>query len=336
VSAPHINKVRKDNPDLKVINCYGPTENTTFSTTYPVEKDFDSNIPIGKPISNSTTYIFDRNMNYQPIGVVGELYVGGDGLSMGYLNREDLNKKSFIYHPHIPGEMLYKTGDYAKWLPDGNIEFRGRIDNQLKIRGFRVELGEIETVISEIEGVIETVVKPIKSEDGEIRLAAFLNVSETFNLDSKALSRLVKEKLPPYMLPYAYKQMHGFPKNVNGKVDKDALKLDNIDVVTKESQDLKTFSPTELVIYDIWSEALKTKEITTADNFFEIGGNSLLAISVFARIESAFNVELGLRVFFDSPRIKDLAELIEITRQKGEKKSSGMTNINARIIEGEI
>jgi acyl carrier protein len=255
---------------------------------------------------------------------------------MGYLNREDLNKKSFIYHPHIPGEMLYKTGDYAKWLPDGNIEFRGRIDNQLKIRGFRVELGEIETVISEIEGVIETVVKPIKSEDGEIRLAAFLNVSETFNLDSKALSRLVKEKLPPYMLPYAYKHMHGFPKNVNGKVDKDALKLDNIDVVTKESQDLKTFSPTELVIYDIWSEALKTKEITTADNFFEIGGNSLLAISVFARIESAFNVELGLRVFFDSPRIKDLAELIDITRQKGEKKSSGMTNINARIIEGEI
>ncbi len=137
----HVNKVRKNNPQLTFINAYGPTENSCNSATYTIDRDFEGNIPIGKPISNSTAYIFDKNMNYQPIGIIGELYVGGDGVSPGYLNRDDLNRKSFLQHPYIPGERLYKTGDYARWLPDGNIEFHGRMDNQLKIRGFRVELG---------------------------------------------------------------------------------------------------------------------------------------------------------------------------------------------------
>jgi tyrocidine synthetase-3 len=338
LSAPHINKVRRDNPDLKVINGYGPTENTTFSTTYLIEKDFDHNIPIGKSISNSTAYIFDKNMNYQPIGVLGELYVGGDGLSMGYLNREDLNKKSFVDHPYINGEKLYKTGDYARWLPDGNIEFHGRIDNQLKIRGFRVELGEIESVISEIDGIIETVIKPIKTDEGDVRLAAFLNVSDTFSMDAKELSRQIKEKLPPYMIPSAFKQMHGFPKTVNGKTDKDKLVLDVSEMVSHQKTDLKTFSATETKIYNIWSEALKTKEISPTDNFFDIGGSSLTAISVFSKIESAFDVDLGLRIFFDSPRIKDLAEAIEVSiHKKAENKSLKETKgEGAKIISGEI
>ncbi len=338
LSAPHINKVRKDNPNLKIINGYGPTENTTFSTTYLIDRDFDYNIPIGKPISNSTVYIFDKNMNYQPIGVIGELYVGGDGVSMGYVNRDDLNMKSFIDHPHINGERLYRTGDYVRWLPDGNIEFHGRIDNQLKIRGFRVELEEIASVISEIEGIVESVIKPIKIQEGDIRLAAFLNVSDTFSMDPGEISRRIKEKLPPYMVPSAYKYLNGFPKTINGKTDRDALTLDINDLVRKESQDLKTFTPTEMIIYNIWSEAMKIEEISTTDNFFEIGGNSLLAISVFSKIESAFNVDLGLRVFFDSPRIKDLAEVIEISIHRNvEQKSYNKTEgEGARIIKGEI
>jgi amino acid adenylation domain-containing protein len=338
LSAPHINKVRKDNPKLKVINGYGPTENTTFSTTYFIEGDFDHNIPIGKPISNSSTYILDKNMSYQPIGVIGELYVGGDGLSKGYLNREDLNKKSFIDHPHIPGERLYRTGDYARWLPDGNIEFHGRVDNQLKIRGFRVELEEIESVISEIEGIIETVIKPIKIEEGDIRLAAFLNVSDTFSMDTKKLSRQIKEKLPPYMVPSAFKLMNGFPKTINGKTDKDALTLDINDLVSRESLDLKTFTATEMIIYNIWCEALKTTDISTSDNFFEVGGNSLLAISVFSKIESAFNVEMALRVFFDSPRIKDLAEAVDILIQRTIESEpvKRISGEKLNIIKGEI
>jgi amino acid adenylation domain-containing protein len=338
LSANHINKVRKANPHLKVLNCYGPTENTTFSTTYLIEKDFEHNIPIGKPISNSTTYIFDKNLNYQPIGVIGELFVGGDGLSKGYLNRDDLNKKSFIDHPDIPGERLYRTGDYARWLPDGNIEFHGRMDNQLKIRGFRVEVGEVESVMSEIDGVIEAVVKPLKINEGDIRLAAFLNVSDTFNIDAKELDRQIKGKLPPYMIPSAFKFMHGFPKTINGKINKDALILDVNDIVGRENQDPDTLTDSERKILEIWSDVLKTKDILTTDNFFEIGGNSLLAISVMAKIESALNIELGLRVFFDSPRIKDIAEAIDIILQrrlKGDQtKKTGEKEL--KIIEGEI
>jgi amino acid adenylation domain-containing protein len=338
LSAPHINKVRKDNPGLKVINCYGPTENTTFSTTYLIEEDFSSNIPIGKPISNSTTYIFDKSMNYQPIGIIGELYVGGDGLSIGYINRDDLNARSFIEHPQKPGVRLYKTGDFARWLPDGNIEFHGRIDNQLKIRGFRIELEEIESVISEIEGVIETVIIPIKLEERDYRLVAFLNVSESFGMESKDITTRIKEMLPPYMVPAAYKLMHEFPKTVNGKTDRKALIFDLNEFKSKGIEENIIKSPAENIIYEIWCEALNTNDISLNDNFFDIGGNSLLAISVFSKIESAFKVDLGLRVFFDSPRIRDLAEAAGIAMQKGVKQKSNKKSTveGNRIIEGEI
>ena len=338
LSVPHINKVRRDNPELKVINCYGPSENTTYSTTYLIEKDFDQNIPIGKPISNSTVYIFDKHLNYQPIGVIGELYVGGDGVSKGYLNKDDLNKTCFIDHPLIPGERLYKTGDYGRWLPDGNIEFHGRADNQFKIRGFRVELEEIESVISAIDSVIETVIKPIKDDKGGCRLIAFLNVAESFTMNAKEINRLVKKKLPAYMVPHAYKFMQGFPRTINGKIDRKALIPDLKELIYRDRTDERNLSPTEKIILNIWREALNISDISTTDSFFEVGGNSLLAISVFSKIESAFNIEVGLRVFFDSPRIKDLAETIDIELLKkgashpGEKKSKS----EYKIIEGEI
>lgn len=338
LSAPHINKVRNANPRLKIINGYGPTENTTFSTTFLIDRDYEYNIPIGKPISNSTAYIFDNDLNYQPIGVIGELYVGGDGVSKGYINREDLNKESFINSSYNRGERLYKTGDYARWLQDGNIEFHGRIDNQLKIRGFRVELEEIESVISEIDGVIETVIKPIKIKEGDLRLSAFLNVSDTFSMNTAEISRKIKEKLPHYMVPSVIKIMNGFPKTINGKTDKNALTSDDYDLILKESLDLESFTMTELEIYKIWSEILKTKDISAKDNFFELGGNSLMAISVYSQIESVFKIELGLRVFFDSPRIKDLGEVIDIIIRKRTKgvtdEITDLKTIN--IINGEI
>jgi tyrocidine synthetase III len=338
LSALHINKVRKANPGLKVINGYGPTENTTFSTTYLIKKDYNYNIPIGKPISNSTAYIFDKNMNYQPIGVIGELYVGGDGVSIGYINRDDLNSQSFIDHPHLPGERLYRTGDYARWLPDGNIEFHGRIDNQIKIRGFRVELEEVESVISEIDGVIETIIKPIRVEDDDVRLVAFLHVSETFKMKSKDIGRLIEEKLPVYMIPSAYQFLHEFPHTINGKIDRKALNFDFNEMNREQSEETGILTPTEKIIRKIWSNVLKTKEISLKDNFFDIGGNSLLAITVFSKIESTFNIELGLRVFFDSPRIKDLAEFIDISIQNLEEKKNVEKNLknDIKIVNGEI
>lgn len=337
LSAPHINKVRRDNPSLKIINGYGPTENTTFSTTFLIDKDYENNIPIGKPISNSTAYIFNKSHDFQPIGVIGELLVGGDGLSKGYLNREDLNLKSFIENPHKPGERLYLTGDLAKWLPDGNIEFHGRADNQLKIRGFRVELEEIESVISEIDGVIETVIKPIKIQEGDVRLVAFLNISDSYKTDVKELVIHLKGKLPPYMVPSGFKFLNGFPKNVNGKIDRKALVFDIKELSKNDREILKDFTHTEEKIYTIWCETLKTKDISLTDNFFDIGGNSLMAISLFSKIESAFNVELGLRVFFNSPRIKSLAEVIDLTLHKPETAEPAKeTPSKSIIIKGEL
>lgn len=338
LSPVHIKKVRHDNPSLTIINGYGPTENTTFSTTYQIEKDFEYNIPIGKPISNSFAFIFHKNMKYLPVGAVGELYVGGDGLSSGYLNREDLNKTSFIDDPYNPGNKLYRTGDYARWLPDGNIEFHGRIDNQIKIRGFRVELGEIESIISEIDGIIETVLKPVKVSEGDLRLAAFLNVSDSFNMDKRDIDRHLRKMFPAYMIPSSYKLMNGFPKTINGKIDKEALIVDSFDSTVSEVPDTEKLSETEKKVYSIMSEVLKIKDISVNDNFFDIGGNSLLAMSVHSRLQTTFNIDLELRSFFDSPRIRDLAEVIDVrTSKKSSVTDTGKTKKPAtKITEGEI
>ena len=311
LSVPHINKVRKDNPQLTVINAYGPTENSCISTAYRVDRDFDSNIPIGRPISNSPAYIFDKNLNYQPIGIIGELYVGGDGLSKGYLNREDLNKECFIDNPHSPGERLYKTGDRARWLPDGNIEFHGRIDNQLKIRGFRVELDEIESVISEIDDVIETVIKPIKVQAGDYKLIAFLNVPETFRMDVKEIGKRVKARLPAYMVPSAYKFMHGFPRTINGKIDRKALTFNAGELESKERNENNVLSPTEKILLDIWYDILKTKDILSTDDFFNIGGNSLLVLRLINSIKEQTGVELSFKEFLANPTIIQSADYID-------------------------
>jgi tyrocidine synthetase-3 len=309
-----------------------------MSTYYKVQRDFDHNIPIGKPNSNSTVYIFDKNMNCQPVGVPGELYVGGDGLSTGYLNRDELNKRSFMEHPNIPGERIYRTGDLARWLPDWNIEFLGRADNQLKIRGYRVELEEIESVISEVDGVIETVIKPLKLVEGDFRLVAFLNVPETFNVETNEIMSEIRTKLPSYMVPSAFKFMHGFPKTINGKIDRKALTIDISELGKQRTIDVNTFSPTERIIHTVWCDVLKIYDISLTDSFFDVGGNSLLAITVMSEIESVFNINIGLRVFFDSPRIKDLAEIVDIASLKiSEKKpNENKAKTESKIINGEI
>jgi acyl carrier protein len=206
---------------------------------------------------------------------------------------------------------LYRTGDFARMLPDGNIEFHGRVDNQLKIRGFRVELGEIESVISKIEGVIETVIKPVKIEEGDYKLVAFLNVKESFKMDLKEMSSLVKEKLPSYMVPSAYKLMHGFPKTINGKIDKKALNFDLQELKNKSVVENQPLSTTERIIHDIWCQALKTNDISVTDNFFDIGGNSLLAINLVSMLSKAFNITLKTFMIFEFPTIKDQSSFLE-------------------------
>ena len=311
LSPTHINKVRRDNPGLIVINGYGPTENTTFTTCYRIERDFEHNIPIGKPISNTTVYIFDKYMNLQPVGVLGELYTGGEGLSKGYLNRDDLNLTKFIDHPSIPGERLYRTGDYARWMPDGNIEFHGRADNQIKVRGFRVETEEIESLMLNIEGVIEAVVKTFKPSEGDTRLVAFLNVKESFVMEPGEVAVQLRGKMPSYMIPSVIRLMHGFPLTINGKIDRGALKYEGNFIADEQITVNTGLTPVEEKVYRIWSDVLKTREILPDDNFFEIGGNSLLAISILSKIESEIKVDVGLRIFFDNPRLKDFSKYLE-------------------------
>jgi amino acid adenylation domain-containing protein len=320
LSVQHVNKVRRDNPNLKLLNCYGPTENTTFSTTFLIEKDFEYNIPVGKPISNSTTYIFDKTMNYRPVGLIGDLYVGGDGLSAGYLNREDLNKASFKENPYNPGERLYRTGDLARLLPDGNIEFHGRADNQLKIRGFRVELEEIESVISEIEGVIEAVVKPIKVEEGDYRLVAFLNVTADFSMEPKEIAKLIRKKLPSHMVPSAFKCMQGFPRTINGKIDKNALLYDLKEQENKPSDVVENFTPTVRTIHNIFCKVLNSNNVPVDESFYEIGGNSLLGLRLINLLREEFKISLTFKELVMNSTIDQLGVLIDAQIQKPGKE----------------
>ncbi|WP_372948100.1 amino acid adenylation domain-containing protein [Mariniphaga sp.] len=233
LSIEHVIKIRNLFPSLTIINGYGPTENTTFSTCHIIQKEYQDNIPIGKPISNSTAYIFNEHLQLQPIGAFGELHVGGDGLSHGYLNRPELNAEKFINNPLNSGEKLFKTGDKARWLPDGNIEFHGRIDDQLKIRGYRVEPLEIEFQINKIPEIIESVVKPMERQKGNIQLYVFIHKQKESNLREEDIVSYLKERFPSYMIPAFYDFRVGLPKTINGKIDRKALKF-NSDIISSK------------------------------------------------------------------------------------------------------
>ncbi|EQB86563.1 hypothetical protein M918_13235, partial [Clostridium sp. BL8] len=232
LSPKYISLVRKQFTNLKIVNGYGPTENTTFSTTYLIEKEYSSNIPIGKPIANSQAYILDANYNLTPIGVCGELIVSGDGLAKGYLNRPELTAQKFVDNPFEPGTKMYKTGDLARWLPDGNIEFLGRIDNQVKIRGFRIELGEIENRLLQHESIKEAAVLVKENKDGEKYICAYV-ISDK-KLQELDLKGYLKETLPEYMVPAYFVELEKMPLTANGKLDRRALPEPNLDATLTE------------------------------------------------------------------------------------------------------
>ena len=199
----------------------------------------------------------------------------------------------------------------ARWLPDGNIEFHGRIDSQVKIRGYRIELKEIETVISEVPGITEAIVKPIVITENDIRLAAFLKVPVGTGVDFSKVKDHIRSKLPSYMVPSAYKTVNAFPMTINGKVDTKALTIDLSETTEEEKIVVKDLTLTQQKLIRIWQELIKTNSIGINDNFFDVGGSSLLAIWAVDRIEKEFNIKLNLRVFFDSPRIQSIAEHID-------------------------
>jgi len=310
-----VRAVLKDRPPLRLVNGYGPTENTTFTCCALLSDVPESmaSVPIGRPISNTQVYILDAHRQPVPIGVPGELYAGGDGLARGYWNRPELTGEKFILHQFCkdaPCQSLYRTGDLARYLPDGNIEFLGRIDGQVKIRGFRVELGEIEAILGRHSGVRECVVKVCGTGAGQTRLVAYFVAAGKRVPKSDQLRSFLGNQLPDYMVPSAFVQMDALPLTPNGKVDKRALPEPDHARPTQERKYASPRDAIELELTKIWEEVLGVEPIGIEDQFFDLGGHSLLAVRVAARIEKSFGRKLQLGAIFTAPTIEKFAALI--------------------------
>ncbi len=307
-------RIRSLDHTCQVINHYGPTETTVGSLTFSVEAEtrsrFSATVPIGRPIANTSCYILDKFQRPVPIGVSGELYIGGAGVSAGYLDQPAETGARFVKDPFSddPESRLYRTGDLARYLPDGNIEFLGRADTQVKVRGYRVELGEIEAVLSRRPGVRQVVVTLFRDKSANDRVVAYM-VSSPLSLD--VLRTALKEKLPDYMLPSAFVFLKTLPLTPNGKVDRNALPAPD---ETRPGLQSDFVAPRSLVEKDlaaIWASFLKVSAVGVHDNFFDLGGHSLLATQVVSRMRREFQLEIPLRSLFEAPTVAKLAEKIE-------------------------
>ncbi|MBI3875438.1 MAG: amino acid adenylation domain-containing protein [Verrucomicrobia bacterium] len=296
----------------KVYDLYGPSETTTYSTCALRRRGAPATV--GRPIANTEIYLLDQNLQPVPVGVIGEIYIGGEGVARGYLHRPDLTAERFIPNPfnNAVGARLYKTGDVARWLPDGNIQFLGRTDHQVKIRGHRIELGEIESALTQHPAVRESVVTAREDAPDEKRLAAYV-VAEPDKASAAPgmLRDFLLAKLPDYMIPSAFVFLDALPLTPNGKVNRRALPAP--EQVHPELQDTYAVpgTPTEKALAEIWREVLCLERVGVHDNFFELGGQSLLMTRVITRVRESFQVELPMRRFFESATIAELAVTME-------------------------
>ncbi len=294
----------------RFFNAYGPTESTVCATVAECT-NINHKPPIGRPIANTVIYILDSELQPVPIGVPGELHIGGAGLARGYLNRRELTEQKFIPNPfsNQPGSRLYKTGDLARYLPDGNIEFIGRIDHQVKIRGFRIELGEIEAVLAQHSQVREAVVIAREDIPGDKRLVAYLTTNDP-KTTINDLRSFLKTKLPEYMIPGAFVLLESIPLTPNGKVNRRALPIPDASSLLRESSFIAPRDSLELQLAQIWSEILGVSPIGVRDNFFDLGGHSLLAVRLMAEIEKQFSKNLSLATLFQGATVEQLAILL--------------------------
>jgi acyl-coenzyme A synthetase/AMP-(fatty) acid ligase/acyl carrier protein len=299
-------------------NLYGPTEASIDVTFWQCEPESPLPfVPIGRPIANTRILILDPYLNPVPLGIPGEIYLGGVGLARGYLGRPDLTAERFIpdRFSTVPGERLYRTGDLGRFLDDGAIEYLGRIDHQVKIRGFRIELGEIESVLAGFPGVREVVLLAREDHPGDRRLVAYYVPEPGWGPAAPQLRGYLQSKLPAYMVPAAFVTLESMPLTPNGKVDRRALPVpDMIQEVRRHAERVVPQSPLESLIASICSQVLRVKTIGLHDNFFELGGNSLLATQVVAQVQEILPIEIDLRHLFEAPTVFKLAEVIEARR----------------------
>ena len=305
----------RNSPPQQLLCAYGPTESTTFAATCDIAHvaEDSRSIPIGRPIANTRVYVLDAYREPVPIGVTGELHIGGAGVALGYLNRPELTAERFLASPFVEGDRLYKTGDLGRYLPDGTIEFLGRNDFQVKIRGFRVELGEIEARLREHAAVREAVVLAREDIAREKRLVAYYT-APAGEVGVAELRAHLAAVLPEYMVPAAYVRVESFPLTPNGKVDRAALPAPDAAAYVERAYE-PPLGEIEETLAQIWCDVLALDRVGRHDNFFELNGHSLLAVRVLSHIRQALQVEIGLTQFFASPVLRDIGRLVaEATR----------------------
>ena len=283
-----------------------------------------ADLPIGRPLPNTRIYVLDRQLHPVPVGVPGELYIGGDGLARGYLGRPGLTAERFVPDPFSaePGARLYWTGDRARYLSDGNLEFLGRVDHQVKIRGFRLELGEVEAALADHPAVRECVVLAREDAPGHRRLVAYVVPVQPSVPSGRELRSFLQGRLPDHMVPSAFVLLDALPLTLNGKLDRRMLPAPDQTRPDLDEAFIGPRTPVEETIAGIWGEVLKVERVGVHDNFFELGGHSLLATQVIARVRAAFEVELALRALFEAPTVAGLADRIEGTHRLLEEVAS--------------
>jgi len=327
LSVPHVRRVLEELPGTRLINGYGPTENTTFTCCYPVPAvagpgELETSVPLGRPIANTRVVVLDRHLEPVPVGVAGELCTGGDGLARGYLGRPDRTAERFVPDPfgREAGGRLYRTGDLARWQPAGTLEFLGRIDTQVKVRGFRVEPGEIEAALLEHPWAREAVVLAERESSGSQRLVAYVVLHQTDPSDSSdrsdpkpVLAASLRWRLPEFMLPAAWVFLPSLPLTANGKVDRQALakRRPERPAARAAGTGPAPWTPAEELVARIFAEVLELEQVGRDENFFELGGHSLLATRISSRMRAVCGLELPVRMVFEAPTVEGLAAWIE-------------------------
>jgi len=314
-----VEKIREYAPSCQILNHYGPTETTVGVLTYPVHeriRDTSETVPIGRAIANTQSYILDHYLQPVPIGVPGELYIGGDNVARGYVNQSQLTAERFITIQDwgiedTPAKRVYKTGDLARYLPDGTIEFLGRIDHQVKIHGFRIELGEIESVLTQHPAIQNAIVLAQEDELNHKRLVAYIVPSQE-SVRINQLRDFLKQQLPDYMIPSAYVPLKALPLTPNGKIDRQGLPDPDSVKPEMEGRFVAPRTPVEETIAKIWGQVLGRDRISIYDNFFELGGDSILSIQIVSRVNQA-GLQLTPPQLFESPTIAGLAAVAETT-----------------------
>lgn len=341
--APLVRQVKESLP-CRVINMYGPTETTIWSATHELV-DVPDVIPIGRPIANTQIYILDQWLNPVPPGVAGSLYIGGDGLARGYLDRPDLTAEKFIPAPFNdePGARIYDTGDLAMYSPDGEIHFLGRLDNQVKIRGFRIELQEIEVALARHAAIKEAVVTTREDGPGDKRLVAYIVVDKKPEPSARELRSLLKQVLPDYMVPSVFVTVDRLPLTPNGKIDRKALPAPGLTQSSSKSELVAPRSNLERVIAQIWRQVLKLEKVGVHDNFFDLGGHSLLMAQAHSLFREKFKKDLPLIKLLEHSTISSLARYLvdehgrdnsfEQTRERARRQRQGLKRQKQNLIK---